>query len=103
MCVKWHIIISDFSTSVILKLVSLCGMKANWHAQYVMVVVVTPSSLSILLVILYQYFLGKFSVQGWFAIASPFYLLIFVRSLFLVFSSTSLRHLFLSCPYLLRP
>jgi len=59
------------------------------------VVVVTPSSLSRLLVILYQDFLGKFSVQGWFAIAFPFYLLIFVRSLFLVFSSTSLRHLFL--------
>jgi hypothetical protein len=47
-------------------------------------------------VILYQDFLGKFSVQGWFAIAFPFCLLVFVRSLFLVFSSTSLRHLFLS-------
>jgi len=47
-------------------------------------------------VILQQDFLGNFSVQGWFAIAFPFYLLIFVHSLFLVFSSTSLRHLFLS-------
>ena len=46
--------------------------------------------------ILQQDFLGNFSVQGWFAIAFPFYLLIFVRSLFLVFSSTSLHHLFLS-------
>ena len=61
-----------------------------------MLVVVTPSSLSRLLVILCQDFLGNFVVQGWFAIAFPFYLLIFVRSLFLVFSSTSLRHLFLS-------
>jgi hypothetical protein len=52
------------------------------------VVVVTPSSLSRLLVILYQDFLDRFGVQGWFAIAFPFYLLIFVRSLFLVFSST---------------
>jgi hypothetical protein len=48
------------------------------------------------MVILYQDFLGKFSVQAWFAIAFPFYLLIFVRSLFLVVSSTSQRHLFLS-------
>ena len=61
-----------------------------------LVVVVTPSSLSRLLVILCQDFLGNFGVQGWFDIAFPFYLLIFVRSLFLVFSSTSLRHLFLS-------
>jgi hypothetical protein len=38
--------------------------------KFVVVVVVTPSSLSRLLVILYQDFLGKFSVQGWFAIAS---------------------------------
>ena len=65
-------------------------------ALVVVVVVVTPSSLRRLLVILYQDFLGSFWVQGWFAIAFPFYLLIFVRSLFLVFSSTSLRHLFLS-------
>ena len=64
--------------------------------QVIVVVVVTPSSLRRLLVILYQDFLGNFSVQGWFAITFPFYLLIFVRSLFLVFSSTSLRHLFLS-------
>ena len=54
------------------------------------VVVVTPSSLSRLLVILCQDFLGNFGVLGWFAIAFPFYLLIFVRSLFLVFTSTSL-------------
>jgi hypothetical protein len=39
---------------------------------YTDIVVVTPSSLSRLLVILYQDFLGKFSVQGWFAIAFPF-------------------------------
>ena len=64
--------------------------------QLVVVVGVTPSSLSRLLVILSQDFLGNFGVQGWFAIASPFYLLIFVRSLYLVFFSTNLRHLFLS-------
>ena len=62
----------------------------------VVVVVVTPSSLSRLLVILCQDFLGNFGVQGWFAIAFSFYLLIFVHSLFLVFSSTSLCNLFLS-------
>jgi len=64
--------------------------------KYFHLVVVTPSSLSRLLVILCQDFLGNFGVQGWFAIAFPFHLLIFVHSLFLVFSSTSQRHLFLS-------
>jgi len=41
------------------------------------IVAVTPLSLSRLLVILCQDFLGNFGVQGWFAIALPFYLLIF--------------------------
>ena len=36
-----------------------------------LVVVVTPSSLSRLLVFLCQDFLGNFGVQGWFAIAFP--------------------------------
>jgi len=52
-------------------------------------VVVTPSSLSRILVILCQDFLGNFGVHGWFAIAFPFYLLILVRSLFLVFTKVT--------------
>jgi hypothetical protein len=37
-----------------------------------MQLMMTPSSLSRLLVILYQDFLGNFSFWGWFAIAFPF-------------------------------
>ena len=70
-------------------------MDGQFHAPATLVVV-TPSSLSRLLVILCQDFLGSFGAQGWFVIAFPFYLLIFVHFLFLVFSSTSLCHLFLS-------
>jgi hypothetical protein len=83
-------------TDEVLLLYHTDTLSTSCNLTELSVVVVTPSSLSRLLVILYQDFMGRFGVQGWFAIAFPFYLLIFVHSLFLVFSSTSLHHLFLS-------